>query len=293
MRTQLFPRIMASLVGGLVLAAPLTAQNRLYVQEADDKYHAVFKVDGVRPYIMEKGVLVAAKGQRFALKKVEEYLPILIAVRDVDTRPTNVSVDYSDTPANNAVHFSAKFESVDPLEDVYVVLELDIPNVGKKPYVYEIGRLRARTPKAFSAELALGQYMGASRVDIHLFVGATEVFQSGQTAAYREEMLDRMIAKRIAAVQQAGPRPFYGAAPAYPPALRNTGLKGKAVVTMRISPQGTVIDPVVEHASEPAFGEEALAAVRQWRFVPQVKDGQAVETKVSMPFDFDPPPEKG
>ena len=72
-------------------------------------------------------------------------------------------------------------------------------------------------------------------------------------------------------------------------ALRKAGVKGKAVVTVRITPQGTVRDPVVESASDPAFGEAALAAVRQWRFIPRVEDGRAVEARVNMPFVFAPP----
>ena len=48
---------------GLLLAGPLAAQNRLYIQEPDDKFHAVFKVGGIRPYVMDGGKLAAAKGQ--------------------------------------------------------------------------------------------------------------------------------------------------------------------------------------------------------------------------------------
>jgi TonB family protein len=289
MSMQFPSRVLAGLFLGLVLRAPLAAQNRLYVQEPDDKFHAVSKVSGIRPYIMQNGKQVAAKGQRLILRKVEEYLPTLITVRDKDTRPTNVSVDYGNAPTNNGVHFSAKFEAADLLSDVFIVVEVAISNVGQKVYVYEIGQLEPHTPKAFSADLALGQYMGIGQIDIHLFVGGNEVFHSEQPAAYRDEQLDRIVAKRIAGVQQAGPKPFYGTTPAYPAALRGSGLKGEAVVTMRISEQGRVLEPVLERATEPPFGEEALAAVRQWRFVPRVQEGRAVETKVSIPFAFDPP----
>ncbi len=277
---------------GWALVTPLTAQNRLYIQEPDGNFHAVCKVSGPRPYIMEKGQAVAAKGQRLALKKVEEFLPIFIAVHDKDSRPTNISVDYANTPINNGVHYSAKFESTEPLDDVYAVLELEIPNVGKKIFAYEVGWLRPRTPKPFSADLALGQYMGSGQVVLHLFVGAFEVFQSEQPAPERTAALDRMIAKRITGVTQAGPKPFYGTTPAYPAALHKSGLKGEAVVTMRIDARGYVIEPVIERASEPPFGEEALAAVRSWRFIPQVQEGRAVESKASIPFAFDPPPER-
>ena len=283
--------IFPSALFGLVLVTSLAAQTRLYIQEPDGNFHVVCKVSGPRAYIMEKGQAVAAQGQRLALKKVEEFLPVFIAVHDKDSRPTNISVDYANTPINNGVHYSAKFESTELLDDVYAVLELEIPNVGKKIFAYEVGRLSPRIPQPFSADLALGQYMGSGQVALHLFVGAYEVFQSEQPAPEREAALDRMIAKRITGVAQAGPKPLYGTAPAYPAVLNKSGLKGEVVVTTRIDARGHVVEPVIERASAPPFGEEALAAVRSWRFIPQVQEGRAVESKVSIPFAFDPPSE--
>ena len=294
MNPTLPPCVLAGILFGFGLLAPLAAQQRLYVQQPDGKFHTVVKVSGVRPFIMENDRLIAAKGSRLALKEVEEYLPLFIDVRDKDSRPTNVSLDYGNAPANNGVHFSAKLESVDTLDDVFIVLELAIANVGKKIFAYEIGRLEARTPKSFSADLALGQYMGSGQLDLHLFVGGSEVFQSELPETVRAAALDKMIAKRVAAASQSAPlQPFYGTAPTYPATLRKTGLKGEAVVTLRVDARGVVVDPVVTRTSEPAFGEEALAAVRQWRFVPRVQEGRAVETKVSIPFAFDPPPGDG
>ena len=284
--------ILTGALFGLLLAGPLAAQSRLYIQEPDDKFHAVFKVDEIRPYIMDGGKLAPAKGQRLAMKKVEEYLPLFIGVSDFDARPTNSTADYSYSPTNNGVHFSAKFESRDALDDVFLVLEMVIPNVGNKLFTYEIGRLEPWTPKSFSAELPMGQYMGSGTVVIHLFCAGSEVFTSALAAAEREALLDQMIARRVAATKDAGPRPLFGSAPEYPAALRTSGLKGEAVVSLRVTAQGAVENPVVERASEPAFGEAALQSVRQWRFVPQVQGGHAVERKVSIPFAFEPPATK-
>lgn len=296
MSTKILPgtdgtRYLSGLLLSLALVVPLSAQNRLYVQETGNDYHAVVKVSRGQPCIMENGKLVVAKGQRFALKKVEEYLPVFIAVQDKEALATALHRFDTGTNINSQFHFSAKFESADLLEDVFLVLEMEISNVGKRIFVYEVGRLEPRAPQSFSVDLPSGQYLGAGQLEIHLFVGGAEVFSSEQPAAYREEMLDRMIAKRIAGVQQAAPRPFYGSAPAYPADLRKAHPRGEVVLTMRISPRGTVLDPTVESASDPLFGEAALAAVRQCRFLPRVQDGHAVETKISMPFAFEPPKE--
>lgn len=280
----------------LILAAwpaPVAAQNRLFVQGSDENYHAVCKVTGGQPYIMENGRAVATNGDRFALKKVEEYLPVLIAVSDEQATSTSMHLASTDDYHNNQFHYRAKFESADTQEDVFIALELEITNVGKRIYVYEIGRLEAGTPKPLDVNLPMGQYLGAGQLTIHLFVAGAEVLQSEMTEDYRQEQLDRVVAKRVATMKPAAPKPFFGSMPAYPAALRQTGLKGTAVVTMLITAQGRVRDPVVERASEPPFGQEALTAVRQWRFLPRVVDGQPVETRVSMPFAFDPPPPTG
>jgi TonB family protein len=71
--------------------------------------------------------------------------------------------------------------------------------------------------------------------------------------------------------------------------LRKGGTRGEVVLTLRLSPRGAVLDAVLESATVPAFGEAALAVARQWRFLPGVKDGQAVESQVSMPLVFNPP----
>jgi len=53
--------------------------------------------------------------------------------------------------------------------------------------------------------------------------------------------------------------------------------------------RGAVLDPSVVTATAPEFGEAALAAIRQWRFLPKVKAGRPLETRATMPFDFCPP----
>jgi TonB family protein len=52
---------------------------------------------------------------------------------------------------------------------------------------------------------------------------------------------------------------------------------------------GSVAVRQVKHASKPAFGESALAAARQWRFLPKVKAGKPEAVTVEMPFNFNEP----
>ena len=68
--------------------------------------------------------------------------------------------------------------------------------------------------------------------------------------------------------------------------------RGQAIISIHIDARGQVSNPAVKSAAAPAFGEAALAAVRLWRFVPEVKGGRPVEAQVDLPFDFTPPEKK-
>ncbi|HVT73185.1 MAG TPA: energy transducer TonB [Lacunisphaera sp.] len=276
---------------GLALAAaPLTAQNRLYVEGPDRNFHAVVKVTGGQPYVLENGRATPVDGDRFALRKVDEYLPVFVRVTDQAQSSSAQQLASTDDYHNNELRYRAKFESADALDDVFLALELEIANVGKRIFVSAIGRLEPRTPKLVEVVAPLGHYLGANGLVLHVFAGGGEVLQSEMPESYREAQLDHLVANRVAGVKAAAPRPLFGTMPEYPEALRSSGLKGQAVVTLTINVAGKVIDPVVSRASEPPFGAEALAAVRNWRFVPRVVDGRPVDTRVSIPIDFDAPP---
>jgi TonB family protein len=49
-----------------------------------------------------------------------------------------------------------------------------------------------------------------------------------------------------------------------------------------------VLDPTIVEASDPAFGEAAVEALRVWRFIPAIKNGHPVEITANMPLDFSP-----
>jgi TonB family protein len=137
----------------------------------------------------------------------------------------------------------------------------------------------------------LAEELGSGSYQLHVFTQGREVFNSLQPWEFREGVLNQMVMKRIEGVQDAPPQPFVGPVPEYPPALRKKRVKGEAVVAVRITHLGVVADPEVVEASDPAFGQAALVAVRQWRFLPQVKGGRPVEINVRVPFGFEVPPD--
>ncbi|MSU70393.1 MAG: energy transducer TonB [Opitutaceae bacterium] len=290
------------------LTSALVGQNVLVTEHAKKPYQVV-NMRGMQPFVSVEGQVVAATGTRFALVPVEEYAPVLISVRDAKviirgTRNTAAAVlelpEEGRKPAN-ALLFSAKFESSYRLENVFLVVEMDFgavmdlaaamdsDAVGKEFFPWEVGTLKPHDPKPISLNVSLADHPDEGKFKLHIFVGGREAFNSEMPPGDRAKKLDLMVAKRIKGQRDAIPRPFFGPAPEYPVHLLPAQARGEAVVAIRITAKGVVEDSVVKSATDPAFGEAAITAIRQWRFLPLVKDGQATETTVVMPFVFPAP----
>ncbi len=79
--------------------------------------------------------------------------------------------------------------------------------------------------------------------------------------------------------------------PRFPDALLlNDAIKeGEASVLVSVDSKGELIDALVTRDTHRAFGEEALAAVRQWRFEPALRDDRPVNTRTELHFHFTAP----
>ncbi len=61
---------------------------------------------------------------------------------------------------------------------------------------------------------------------------------------------------------------------------------GSATIQASISPLGDVAGVKVLKESGSEFGRSAVAAVRQWKFLPAIRDGKAVPGSVVIPITF-------
>jgi TonB family protein len=191
--------------------------------------------------------------------------------------------------ASNTFLFNATLETGYALKDVFLVLELLPENTEKTIFLMEVGDLVPFKDKAIELKVPMTRRLGSGTYHLHLFSQGEEVFQSGIPSEEREAALDRMVAERIQGVQAASPKLLFGPAPEYPKALKAANVRGQAVIALRIGTNGAVLGPVVKSATDPAFGQEALAAIRVWRFLPTVKASVPVDTNAQIPFSFEPP----
>lgn len=274
-----------------VLAAnSLPAQNYLAVEHKGQMY-VVQNVYNGFAYIREGDKLVSVKKARVALVPAPEFLPAFVTVRDLKVSSSYVALSDSGADINNEFHLRANFSSQYALKDAFLAIELHTQEGKPQIYFQEIGTITPDTPRAVEAHLKLGYKLGEGKFQLHVFTEGREVFHSEQPWQFREGAIDKMVAKRIAGKTEANPAPYVGPTPEYPKQFIKTKTAGTARVRVHLTRNGVVTNPVIEKASDPAFGAAALEAVRQWRFLPKVKDGQAVETDAIMPFTFEAPVE--
>jgi TonB family protein len=301
----------------VTLASRLAAQNLLYI-ERDGKPALVRQAVETTAYVLEDGKLAAALGGNYLLQPAAEYIPVMVTVRNLyfkrhsgglPSHPPgtirsglnlpNEPTSHPETTItgttgaggkmNNRFIFSADFESPYALNDVFLVLAMKTKREGNMIYLHEVGRLDAQRVRHFEIAKQMPFPLGATQLTVHLFAGEKEVLNSLISDADRDAALDRMVAGRIASVQDSDLQPLIGPPPDYPQSLAKARATGHAEVSFRVDERGIVFYPKVASCSDPAFGEAALAAISQWRFVPRVKGGRPVETTASLPFLFTPP----
>lgn len=92
--------------------------------------------------------------------------------------------------------------------------------------------------------------------------------------------------------QRTAPKPTTFPSPKYPAVLVDTGISGEATIDVVVKADGSVGEPVLKSADNPAFGTEAMAVIEQWKFQPGALDGAPVDMHVAIPFKFFAPPEQ-
>jgi len=82
------------------------------------------------------------------------------------------------------------------------------------------------------------------------------------------------------------PRVVYQPAPIYPPELARKGLQGTVYVLFLVDKSGRTRDLKVQKSTHPAFNNPALKAVKQWKFEPGKRKGNAVQFRMRVPITF-------
>jgi len=82
------------------------------------------------------------------------------------------------------------------------------------------------------------------------------------------------------------PRATSAPDPSYPEAARKAKLNGSAVVAAAVSEKGEVDDVKLVRSSDKVFDQNAIDAVRQWKFAPAAKDGKPVAIQMNVEMSW-------
>jgi TonB family protein len=78
--------------------------------------------------------------------------------------------------------------------------------------------------------------------------------------------------------------------PIYPPALRESAMRGVVSIEGQIGTDGRMKDMRVISSPHPAFERAALDAVGEWEFTPTTLNGRVVDTRIKVNVSFAPAP---
>ena len=74
--------------------------------------------------------------------------------------------------------------------------------------------------------------------------------------------------------------------PEYPINLKARGVTGEVLTSFFIDEEGNVISPTVVKTSNRSFNDNVINALRQWKFSPAERNGEAVEIEARLLFLF-------
>jgi len=111
-----------------------------------------------------------------------------------------------------------------------------------------------------------------------------EQMDNAQLAAYHSNKIQQMTPWS----EHQDPLPLMRQSPSYPYGADRTRDDAKVTVSFDLNEKGEVINASITHIDGSTyFGDSALEAVKQWRYTPQIEDGQAVAVKgLTVDVDF-------
>jgi TonB family protein len=84
----------------------------------------------------------------------------------------------------------------------------------------------------------------------------------------------------------SAPRAIYDPEPQYSEEARKAKFQGAVVLAIIVGADGRAHDIKIARSLGMGLDEKAIEAVKQWKFLPAMKDGQPVSVLVNVEVDF-------
>ena len=82
------------------------------------------------------------------------------------------------------------------------------------------------------------------------------------------------------------PKPLYHPDPEYTDRARKKKVRGTVLLSIVVTPEGTVRDAKVTTSLDKELDQQALNTVNTWKFEPATKDGKPVSVRIAVEMTF-------
>lgn len=285
------PKVVRLLALSVLAIAPRASAQNAFVVNEDGRFRLVKEIRNGFPQIEVDGKLQRSYGRRFALIKAPFYLPGLVALPKFIVRTHHLEMIDSAARLNYELEIRGSAKADVTLKNCFFVLELTTWKDTSVVFA-RMPDLEAGKEEEFNLNFQLEVPIEEGHYMVHIFSDGVELLHSKMPAAYLAEQ------KQKTDDFGSGRRTEFPAVPArtvravYPAELKANVLEGQVKVSCRINTRGEVVSAEVVECNHPAFSEPALAAVRQWKFDPAVKDRRFVESTEVVSLLIKPPEPK-
>jgi TonB family protein len=130
-----------------------------------------------------------------------------------------------------------------------------------------------------------GSEMNTEMTNLRMEEQPTSLFQVPADYRIEDELEDFIIARPVRS-RASLPRVLSRATAKYTPEALWSGIQGKVLLAATVDKNGKARDVHVVRSLDPGLDQEAIKAVRQWRFSPGQEGGHAVEVDVNVEITF-------
>lgn len=279
---------MRLLVIGVLAIAPRGLAQNAFVAYEDGTFRLVKEIHFGRPHIDVDGKLTASYSNKFSLAKMPAYLPGFVALPKFTVQTHHLNLIRTGTRLNYELRIRGRAKSDVALRNCFFVLELTSENETTVAFA-DMPNLEAGKEEDFSLVLHLAMPLEEGRYALHLFSNGAELLHSKMPPAYVEAQRQKTEDFWSGKQQEFRAVPARRVRAVYPRDLIGQALVGRVQVRCRINARGEVESAEVVECNHPAFAEPALAAVRQWKFDPAVKDRRLVDSTEIVTIHIEPP----
>jgi|GEM_PF-1919341 len=285
------PKVMHLLVLSVLAITPRASAQNAFVVNEDGRLRMVREIRNGFPEIDVDGKLQQAYGRRFGLVKAPAYLPGFVALPKFNVTTRHLEIIGGAARMNYEMEIQGIAKSDVTLKNCFFVLEL---TTWKDTSVVfsRMPDLEAGKEEDFDLNFQLEIPLEEGNYIVHIFSDGVELLHSRMPAAYlaaQKQKTDDFWSGRKKEFHAVPTRPVRAV---YPIELMANVLEGRVKVSCRINTRGEVESAEVVECNHPAFSEPALAAVRQWKFDPAVKDRRLVESTEVVSILIKPPEPK-